>query len=376
MLRIRGRHVSAVLLVVAGLQGEATAESGIAPKHEKALGDLKFEWDHAVARIAALKAQVDSTSARILELGRLTEAQGYDSGEAKAERAALNALDRDLGFVAEAVRSGKGAQSILDWFAKGPVQAESVDPTTCFGSDGKFATKKVCRTYLEAHCSLTYAEWGELKGRVIDGDWNVQARALDEEADFFEYAQRSGQPSLLDSVHFAFCHAAATSGYKFDFGWAWTPATPGWYNTFFWPYGSTEDFATACKRTDYIREQVGLELAAKSLAKGYTRDSLLRWASTARDRAKRCRDVVTNKCDSVFFVRDEPILSYITLGCTRREVSRSDVQRDLASFDTDAERLQHSTMIDRMNWCLAAREAGFGWRWQKPSLKGCVPGAH
>ena len=365
----------AIFCAVAGLHGAAGAENRIAPRHEKALSELKIEWDAAVARIAALKTQVDSMPARILALGRLTEAQGYNSSEAKAERTALTALDRDLGLIAGWTRSEKGAQAILEWVAQGPAQAESVDPTTCFGSDGRFATTKACRDYLTINCYMTYAEWGDLKGRVINGNWTVEGRLLAEEVDFLDYVSRREDPRILDSVHFAFCRAAATSGHKFDFGWAWIPNTPSWYYGAFEPFGDAGSFEFSCKDTNYASEAVRLEIAARSVAKGVNKDSLLRWATRARQRAKQCMETVVNRCDNVFFVRDEPILSYVTIGCMRREVSRSDVQRDLTSFDTDAERLQHSTMIDGMNWCSTARAAGFMWRWQKPSLKGCVPGA-
>src|SRR5262245_3818516 len=363
----------ALLLVTVGATRDVRAQAELAPKHAKALEDLRSEWARAQARIAELKARVDSLESRLVELGRLSEVQGYDSSEAKTERAALNQLDRDLGLVAEEARSVKAVRAMIEWFAKGALAAEGVEPTKCFATNGKFTATKACAAYLSNRCGLTYAQWGQLKGRVIKDNWMVEGRDLEEEGDFYDYSRRRGQPGLLDSVHFSFCHAVATSGHSFDFGWAWLPNAASWYYETFWPYGSADEFENSCKGRSYGSEAISIEFAAKPLAKEFTKETLLGWAAAARDRAKQCQKAVAVRCDDVYFIRDEPILSYITVSCRSREVSRSDVGRDLASFDTDAERLQHSTMIDRMNWCAAARTSGFSWRFQKPTLKGCVP---
>lgn len=83
---------------------------------------------------------------------------------------------------------------------------------------------------------------------------------------------------------------------------------------------------------------------------------------------QNCRTAASLLCSNTYVVKDQVILSYATLGCEVREVTKEDVERDMEVFSTNAEKLNHSTLLDDIQACQEAHNAGFSWLYVKPTL--------
>jgi len=81
-----------------------------------------------------------------------------------------------------------------------------------------------------------------------------------------------------------------------------------------------------------------------------------------------CRKSAKFLCDNVYEVKGTFILSYSTVGCTIRDVTKEDVEADMQWIDTNAAKVNHSTMIDTLEACRQARENGYFWLYKKPAL--------
>src|SRR6185369_952847 len=74
-------------------------------------------------------------------------------------------------------------------------------------------------------------------------------------------------------------------------------------------------------------------------------------------------------CSNTYVVRNEIIMSYPTTGCQIRDVTKADVENDIKYImDTNAEKLNHSTLLDKIEFCQAVSDKGYKWGYDKPSL--------
>jgi hypothetical protein len=78
-------------------------------------------------------------------------------------------------------------------------------------------------------------------------------------------------------------------------------------------------------------------------------------------------------CSDISFVGATAILTYETKGCDLREVTENDIDNDLRMFSTEAEKLMHSTLKDRVVACDGIHKLGVSWNYTRPVLsKECV----
>jgi hypothetical protein len=86
-----------------------------------------------------------------------------------------------------------------------------------------------------------------------------------------------------------------------------------------------------------------------------------------------CGIAAAKKCKNAYIVRKEVILSYPTAGCQIRDVTKKDVENDIKYLETNADKLNQSTLLDRIDFCQAASDKGYSWWYQKPALdNSCV----
>jgi hypothetical protein len=82
----------------------------------------------------------------------------------------------------------------------------------------------------------------------------------------------------------------------------------------------------------------------------------------------RCQTQLDIRCRNTYIVKSEVILSYPTIGCTVRDVTKTDVENDAKYMNTNAEKLNHLTMTDIIDYCQMASDNGYSWWYQKPPL--------
>jgi hypothetical protein len=84
------------------------------------------------------------------------------------------------------------------------------------------------------------------------------------------------------------------------------------------------------------------------------------------DWSKACQDAVERNCYNVDIIKNTVILSYTTIGCDVRDVTDTDVKNDMLGMHTEAEKLRHSTLLDTLELCQSANDAGYYWSYVKP----------
>ncbi|MBZ0221268.1 MAG: hypothetical protein K8I01_12655 [Candidatus Methylomirabilis sp.] len=81
-----------------------------------------------------------------------------------------------------------------------------------------------------------------------------------------------------------------------------------------------------------------------------------------------CRETAADLCKNTYTIKDQIILSYPTVACKNREVTREDIENDLRMIDSKAEKLKHSTLLDEIDACQKAHDSGLFWRYEEPIL--------
>jgi len=89
----------------------------------------------------------------------------------------------------------------------------------------------------------------------------------------------------------------------------------------------------------------------------------------------RCQSIAQNTCSRIYTVKDRAIMSYVTVACNVRNVTANDVRKDVEDWAeagiTEADRIEHAQWADVIEACEQASAAGFYWRYNEPSIKGC-----
>lgn len=81
-----------------------------------------------------------------------------------------------------------------------------------------------------------------------------------------------------------------------------------------------------------------------------------------------CSSVIAARCHSTYTVKDQIILSYPTVSCTVRDITKDDVTEDLKYFESNADKLIHSTLLDQIEYCQTAADNGYKWFYVKPAI--------
>lgn len=93
-------------------------------------------------------------------------------------------------------------------------------------------------------------------------------------------------------------------------------------------------------------------------------------------RLNKCRPLVSSLCENVFFVKKKGIMAYETESCEIRRATTWDLTKDLETFYraglTEAEALEHSKLIEKLETCEKLHRAGYEWNFVNPKLsKNC-----
>ena len=80
-----------------------------------------------------------------------------------------------------------------------------------------------------------------------------------------------------------------------------------------------------------------------------------------------CEKTAQKICKNTYVIKDQIILTYSTVACKNREVTKEDIESDIRSFDSNAEKLKHSTLFDEIDLCQKAHDNGFSWLYEEPT---------
>ncbi len=155
--------------------------------------------------------------------------------------------------------------------------------------------------------------------------------------------------------------AFGSNTFDYDF----TSTGPKWSEISFIPY-SEEYFRDNCMDIFPSSEQ---RREFHLLSEKYSDQVPLNlWKMGLDEREVNCRKGIQNLCGNTYAIKGTRIYAYGTIGCKIREVTVNDVQNDLLSFPTEAEKLNHSKIIDTIRFCDEANNAGFSWYFVEPVL--------
>ncbi|MBI1910864.1 MAG: hypothetical protein HYS21_02570 [Deltaproteobacteria bacterium] len=80
-----------------------------------------------------------------------------------------------------------------------------------------------------------------------------------------------------------------------------------------------------------------------------------------------CNKAAQNTCKNTYIIKDKIILTYPTVACTNREVTREDIENDISLMESNADKLKHSTLLDEIDTCQKAHNNGFFWFYEEPT---------
>jgi hypothetical protein len=260
-------------------------------------------------------------------------------------------------------------------------------PSSCFAPENMvFSGTKECAGRITELCgAFGSSETGQISVVTVGDDLRTANHLVNSPEEVRQYEPKgqdstSGEDALYHAVQdatqawfedvFYFCAAAGSSGQRFEAktisGRPDPPATN---------YAIVDSLESARKECIEI-DALGAQANWHSLKAQFPDYFMLPiWESAINMRSKSCREAIQNWCANAYFVKGEVILGYITKGCEVREVTAEDVDNDITQFTalgvTRADRLKHSVLRDEIDLCKAARQRGFAWTYQVPSLKDC-----
>lgn len=80
-----------------------------------------------------------------------------------------------------------------------------------------------------------------------------------------------------------------------------------------------------------------------------------------------CNETAENFCKHSYVIKDQIIFTYETVACKNREVTREDIETDIRLMDSNADKLKHSTLLDKIDLCQKAHDNGFFWLYEEPT---------
>jgi hypothetical protein len=132
---------------------------------------------------------------------------------------------------------------------------------------------------------------------------------------------------------------------------------PKWANQFVIAY-TPELFQEECIDGVATGDQ---EASLNALAEKYPGNKwpISYWQDGVKGRKKACNDQVQNLCANTYSIKGTRILQYVTVQCKMREVTAVDVENDVQYMPTQADKLEHSQLKDKIEVCDAAEKAGY-----------------
>lgn len=80
-----------------------------------------------------------------------------------------------------------------------------------------------------------------------------------------------------------------------------------------------------------------------------------------------CNEAAEKFCKHSYVIKDQIIFTYETVACKNREVTREDIETDIRIMDSNAEKLKHSTLLEKIDLCQKVHDNGFFWLYEEPT---------
>jgi hypothetical protein len=255
----------------------------------------------------------------------------------------------------------------------------------CFPNGSSFnSTSRACNKQLAGCSNTDMIPWGAKSGimyiPVLDQNLDSQNRIFDEFKDVWASTAAPSENKntmTLFERDFVFCKLASLVGQDFEPKVAIPPnPSPEWAQRIPITFNFNDpDFHTYTKKY-CVDGKPSATILAKlaNLVTLYPAGGGLKSLQNDVDsNLKSCNTVIGIECSACSLVKDKMILTYATQGCKNRDVTREDVSKDLEEWRklpnmTEADILNHSTLLDTIDLCQAAFDAGYGWDYKQPSL--------
>lgn len=96
--------------------------------------------------------------------------------------------------------------------------------------------------------------------------------------------------------------------------------------------------------------------------------TIKKYSETYEKWESACNKTAQQICKNTYVVKDQIILTYRTVACENREVTKDDIENDIREFYSNADKLKHSTLSDEIDTCQKAHDNGFFWAYQQPTI--------
>lgn len=96
--------------------------------------------------------------------------------------------------------------------------------------------------------------------------------------------------------------------------------------------------------------------------------TIKKYSATYERWESACNKTAQQICKNTYVVKDQIILTYSTVACENREVTKDDIENDIREFYSNADKLKHSTLLDEIDTCQKAHDNGFFWSYQEPTI--------
>lgn len=258
-------------------------------------------------------------------------------------------------------------------------------PSKCFNLETKVFRRDLPHC-LEKIKQCSEVGFGGMENNIyvekidLDGDWS--RKEFQSFSDYSVAIQRSADREAnplyaVAKMDFLFCQLAAKSGEKYipERISLFPNEDPAWASESGRAY-DVESLKKSCLGQALSEERLKF---LKLMAKSRNPFPLKIWLDRVDEQKKNCPVSVMRVCRRVNHIKGIATLAYSTANCKIRKVTASDVEADIRrsvqlDYWTDAERLEHSELLDELMVCDEAHKRGFEWIYVPPSVrKNCKP---
>ena len=256
---------------------------------------------------------------------------------------------------------------------------EREDPSACLGPDAPTKrSSRACDEYLKTVCGTVGLKGRSLSRVAVTDDYDIVEKRITTAEEFAQEDERLNPP-LIAKLNHAVCSWAVAAGVQLEQEHIKLPDEPKWVSESYYDLTKNEPenkmvaFCKSDAQASFI-DLARMESLARRLPKtSYARARVTHWRQIGESRLHNCQVYFAARCKNVYFVKDTPVLSYLTVQCRPRDVTTADVEADAKAMDTEAQRLGHLLMRDLLQLCQSGSEEGFAWKYVEPTTKGCRP---
>lgn len=239
------------------------------------------------------------------------------------------------------------------------------DTLSCF-NQGKYSGKKTCESFRKV-CSGYGSEEGNMYYYELTNDLEVtKVDVSKSDPRLLEQTDDQLKNIWKDAYHFCRLLSLTTKSFSTNT----LAKVPPVYNLIEGFYGYVlpypEFFKKLCvdKKPSEVRISRLLNLKSQ-----YPNAWIVTKYSTDYDKWKvACSKSAQQLCPHAYIIKDRVILTYETVACALRDVTKEDVERDIAWMELHSDKLKQSSLSDTIEVCQLAYNNGFFWQYLKPTL--------